>query len=59
MQLCCQNLLLQHNTKHTHYVLIDGHSRCCLVTANGRTEERGEENKATMNFCIRWSEHHI
>lgn len=59
MQFSCQNLLLQHNTKSTYYVSIDGHSGCCLVTANGGTEETWEENKANMNFCIRWSEHHI
>lgn len=59
MQFCCQNLLLQHNTKFTPYVSPDGHTGYCLVTANGGAKETSEENKATMNFCIRWSEHHI
>lgn len=59
MQFCFQNLLLQLNTKFIHYVSTDGHSECCLVTANDGREETWEENKATMNFCIRWNKHHI
>lgn len=55
MQFCFKTHF--YSTIQNLHVLTDGHTGCCSVTANGGTKETWEENKATMNFCIKQRKH--